>query len=216
MNIHRRNAIPWWGWWTWLCLIAAEAFLYPRLPVTMPVHFNWAGHPDRYAARIEALLTMPSVIFVLMLLWQILWRIDPRRDSYGEFWATYRFIGGFLVLVCSIIQIWMITQSLSWGASSRVGPTVVGVMLVCLANVLPRIQPNWWIGIRTPWTLSSESSWRQTHRLAGHLGVLVGIMVIALSWCLPIAFVGWMALVLIGAWGAVSLVASYVDARPNL
>lgn len=69
--------------------------------------------------------------------------------------------------------------------SMRFAPTAYGIMFMLIANVLPRLRPNWWIGIRTPWTLSSEQNWIRTHRLGGQLGIPIGILIIVLGWILP-------------------------------
>lgn len=58
----------------------------------------------------------------------------------------------------------------------RLVPTVIGIMFMLMANILPCIQPNWWIGFRTPWTLLSAESWNRTHRLGGKLGIPAGIL----------------------------------------
>ncbi len=79
-------------------------------------------------------------------------------------------------LVYGFIQLWI------WGIQldvSTVVPILVGGLFVVLGSVVGRIRPNWFVGIRTPWTLSSELSWTKTHRLGGRLFVLMGIALLA-------------------------------------
>ncbi|MGH9260981.1 MAG: SdpI family protein, partial [Acidimicrobiales bacterium] len=61
----------------------------------------------------------------------------------------------------------------------RVVPLAIGVLLVFLGNYLARVEPNWFVGIRTPWTLSSDAVWRQTHRTGGPVFVVAGLVVAA-------------------------------------
>jgi uncharacterized membrane protein len=63
-------------------------------------------------------------------------------------------------------------------AMQRVVPVGIGVLFVVMGNLLPRARPNWFVGIRTPWTLSSDRVWEKTHRLGGHLFVAAGILIV--------------------------------------
>ena len=98
-------------------------------------------------------------------------------------------------------------------SSMRFGPTTSGIMILLLANVLPRLQPNWWVGIRTPWTLSSAESWNRTHRFAGHLGIPTGVLMVILAWVLPNSMIMLAILVPIILWALISVVASYFYAK---
>jgi uncharacterized membrane protein len=69
--------------------------------------------------------------------------------------------------------------------SMRFASTAYGIMFMLIANVLPRLQSNWWVGIRTPWALTSEYSWQKAHRLGGQMGIPMGILIIVLGWVLP-------------------------------
>jgi uncharacterized membrane protein len=88
-------------------------------------------------------------------------------------------------------------------------PALVGVVIALLGNYLPKTQPNWVFGVRTPWTLTSDLSWRMTHRLAGPLFVVSGMITIAMAFLWP----GAAILVLLGsvlATAAISVVYSYL------
>jgi uncharacterized membrane protein len=92
--------------------------------------------------------------------------------------------------------------------------TAYGIMFMLIANVLPRLQPNWFVGIRTPWTLSSEECWNRTHRLGGQLGIPIGILIVILAWVLPIGKVMVLAVVIpIILWVLITVVASYFYAK---
>lgn len=83
-----------------------------------------------------------------------------------------------------------------------------------IANVSPRLQPNWFIGFRTPWTLSSKESWVRTHRLGGQLGVPTGLLIIVLAWILPMNKGMVVSIVVpVLLWVLITTVASYFYAK---
>ncbi|GMA56913.1 putative membrane protein [Alicyclobacillus sacchari] len=82
-----------------------------------------------------------------------------------------------------------------------------------LANYLPRVSPNWLVGIRTPWTLASDEAWRRTHRAAGALGVVAGLLCVVCAWVVPLHFAILGTLVIIFTWAAAATVLSYVYFR---
>lgn len=209
-----KRAVPWWGWLALVITVAVSAIAYTHLPVRVATHFDASGQPNAYGPRwVDTFLT-PGLMLVLALLWNGLWRIDPKRTNYPRFWPTYRYLGGAILVFLGLIELWTIGKALQWPIASVRGlPAIVGVLIVLLANLLPRIQPNWWLGVRTPWTLSSEVSWRKTHRLAGQLGLPAGVLMIVCSFVLPLTWTLWAILGPIVLWGAVITTASYFYAQ---
>ncbi|MDR3587220.1 MAG: SdpI family protein [Desulfosporosinus sp.] len=157
----KNRAIPWWGWLSWVLAIILGIVAYAHLPAQV------AGNANRITPRLLIVLYEPAFMLGIILLWHVLWRIDPKKKNYESFWSTYRYIGGVIVVCISLVYLAVIGHALNI-ASMRFVPTVIGIMFMLMANVLPRIQPNWWIGFRTPWTLSSAESWNRTHRLGGN------------------------------------------------
>lgn len=211
----RTNAIPWWGWLVWIGVIIAGMIAYKDLPSRIATHFDMAGHANGFQSRLQAVLFEPLLMFGIILLWNVLWRIDPRKRNYELFWSTYRYAGGVIVVFIGMLDLWLLSHALNIpGLSSmKIMPTIMGLMILLLANVLTRVQPNWWLGIRTPWTLSSEKSWRKTHRLAGYLGLPTGLLIIILAWVLPDSMSTLAILVPILIWALISTAASYFYAK---
>ncbi|MDA8194266.1 MAG: SdpI family protein, partial [Thermaerobacter sp.] len=113
-------------------------------------------------------------------------------------------------------QAWVIGHALGWPVSSvRVVPILVGLLLLLLANVLPRVKPNWWIGVRTPWTLSNDAVWAKTHLWAGRLGVAAGLLLMLGGWMAPaqaaLALITWV----VAGWGSAVIVLSWIFFRIN-
>lgn len=187
----------------------ASAIVYPRLPDRVPVHWGVNGQVDRYSSRVQGVWLLPLVMIAIWLLMRFLPRIDPRRANYDKFADTYDlFINSLLGLFLVMQGVLLATALGQRVPMSRVVPALVGVLLIILGNALPRARSNWWFGIRTPWTLSSDRVWTKTHRLGGYLMVLAGLLMllaaaIQTAWALAVAF----AAVLASGFG--SLVYSY-------
>lgn len=211
--MNKNKVMPWWSWLTWILAIVLGCLAYFHLPAQVPSHVNWAGKPALFISRLVAVLYEPAIMLVIILLWHVLWRIDPKKRNYESFWSTYRYVGGVIVVCIGLIYLMVLGHLLHIG-SMRFVPTVYGIMFMLIANVLPRLRPNWWIGIRTPWTLSSEESWNRTHRLGGQLGIPMGILIIVLAWVLPIGKMMMRAVLLpIILWVLITVVASYFYAK---
>lgn len=201
------KAMPWWGWLTSVLAIIIGIIAYSHLPAQV------IGNANRMTPRLLIVLYEPAIMLFIILLWHVLWRIDPKKKNYETFWPTYRYIGGIIVVCISLVYLTVVGHALNI-TSMRLVPTVIGIMFMLIANISPRIQPNWWVGFRTPWTLSSTESWNRTHRLGGQLGIAMGILIIILAWILPTNFVMRLAIIIpILLWVLITVVASYFYAK---
>jgi uncharacterized membrane protein len=152
-----------------------SAAVYGKLPERVPVHWDWTGQPDRWGSRLEGAFLMPAMTLGLWLLLRFLPKIDPRRANYARFGDTYDFVVAAIVTFMAGLHVVVLGAALGWPiAVDRVVPGAVGVLLVIIGNLLPRARSNWWFGIRTPWTLSSDRVWQKTHRVGGYLMILAG------------------------------------------
>ncbi len=190
----------------------------------IPVHWNYKGEADRFepvgnAKRILWLLPGISVFTSLILALGI--KIDPRNKNIQRSGRAYLAIW-FGTLVLMIFVTALVCYSMVKGANSPdatldVMPELIvgglSVLLLIMGNYLPKSRSNWFFGIRTPWTLSSDEAWEKTHRIAGRLfiglGLLGFISVVALptSWQIPIIVGGSLLIT------AFSLVYSYLAWR---
>jgi len=210
--MNKKRAMPLWGWLSWIIVVVLGCLAYFHLPARVPSHVH-SGKPTLFISRLLAIVYEPTIMLVIILLWHVLWRIDPRKRNYESFWSTYRYIGGVIVVCVSLIYLTELGHLLHIG-SMRFALTAYGLMFMLIANVLPRLRPNWWIGVRTPWTLSSEECWNRTHRLSGQLGVPMGILIIILAWVLPTnRFTVASVVIPVLLWALITVVASYFYAR---
>jgi uncharacterized membrane protein len=143
-------------------------------------------------------------------------RIDPRRENYAKFQKTYDLVVNTALTMGLVLQ--GITIAAAAGAPlplERVFPLLLAAVFVVIGNALPRARPNWWFGIRTPWTLSNDRVWERTHRVGGYLFVALGIAMAA-TIVLPVN-VAFVAMGILGAAAALSAVIySYVAWRQEM
>jgi uncharacterized membrane protein len=152
-----------------LVVLATVAFtlaLYPKLPATIATHWNGAGAIDGYGPR-SFIFIHTACMLLVMLVWTVLPWLSPRRFTVDTFSATYWHICLVIVTMLGYFQCVMV-----WGAYSPTMPMDramfggLAVFLGLLGNVMGKVRRNFWIGIRTPWTLASERVWYSTHRFA--------------------------------------------------
>lgn len=175
-------------WYPAVVIAAAFVFsglVYARLPATMATHWNARGQPNGYSGRAFGAFFAPAMALFIWGIMRGLPYIDPRRANYAKFQGTYDLVVDAVVTLLVVVHVSIIGAALGWPVRiDRVTPILVGLLLLVVGNVLPRARSNWWFGIRTPWTLSSETVWTRTHRVGGYLMSAAGVVTI-LSALLP-------------------------------
>jgi uncharacterized membrane protein len=157
---------------------AVSIWAYPQLAPTVATHWNLSGQANGFSSRVVAVSIMPLVIIAMTGLFNVLPRLDPRRENYAKFIGTYWLIANAVILFILIGHGMIIATGLGYPVKiDRFMPIGVGLLFVVLGNYLTRVEPNWFVGIRTPWTLSSDTVWRKTHRTGGWLMVIAGFVV---------------------------------------
>jgi uncharacterized membrane protein len=171
---------------TVLCLlpIVLGFILYGKLPDLVAVHFNSTGAPDNYLPKGIAVFGLPVIFAALNMITHFRLNHDPRNDSIS---MRLKQAAKWALPVISVI-VMPITLFLSMGAPIPLGTIVtslVGIVIVICGNYLPKCKQNYTAGIKLPWTLHSQENWNKTHRFAGVLWVVCGLLMIAnafLSW----------------------------------
>ncbi len=151
-------------------LILFSALVYSRLPESVPTHWDEQGEINGYSSRNTAVWMMPLITIGVVLLLIFLPRIDPRRRNILLFLESYN----LFILVMALFMLFMHVLTLLAGLGVRFN--ILTLMLpafamleVFMALLFKRARPNFMIGIRTAWTLSSDVVWEKTHRLAARL-----------------------------------------------
>lgn len=161
-------------------MLVATILVYPRLPHEVPTHWDASGRATGFMAKPWGAFLLPLAAGGVWLLVVGLRRVDPRREHYALFEETFWLALNLITALMLVFQALVILAGLGFGFDmGRAIAAVVGVMLLALGNYLPRLRSNWWMGIRTPWTLESETVWRKTHRFGGRLLVVAGLVTLA-------------------------------------
>ncbi|HVP14318.1 MAG TPA: SdpI family protein [Terriglobales bacterium] len=167
-------------WPQWLliaAMFALAAATWGRAPERIPVHWGIGGQVDRWGGRFEGLLAIPLLALGIYVLMLIVPRIDPGRANYDAFVGPYTTLRLSILVVMAglyaLVILWVRGMRLS---IEVLVPLLVGALFVVVGNVLGKLRPNWFVGIRTPWTLSSKQSWTRTHRAGGWVFVLMGVL----------------------------------------
>ncbi|WP_168190136.1 SdpI family protein [Caloramator sp. E03] len=183
--------------------------LYPKLPDRIPRHWNIKGEVDAYSGKLSGILSLNLMNIGFYFLFLILPNLDPKKENYEKFEPAYNIIRYTFHFFFITLQ--LITIFYSLGYKINIGSIVtlsVGIMFMLLGNQMGRIKHNYFVGIRTPWTLANEAVWTKTHRLSAPLWVAGGFIIAVLGFFSNnIAFVGIIIITIIIS--AIPIVYSY-------
>jgi uncharacterized membrane protein len=176
-------------WLAPACIVAQLIFgaaVYSRLPEQVPIHWNIDGQADGTAGRLAGVLLTPAISAGMWLLLLLLPRVDPRRAAYASFAGTYQLIINALMLFFTLVHAAVLGVALGWPLSvPQLLGAGTGLLFMVLGNEMGRLKPNWFAGIRTPWTLSDPENWRRTHRFGGKVFFVAGLLIAVTSLLLP-------------------------------
>ena len=156
--------------------------VYPRLPDRVPTHWDIHDRVNGYGPSWMATFLMPVMLLALWGLMRFLPRIDPRRANYAKMQGVYDLVVNVMLTLIAVLHFVVLGAASGVPISiARVVPAIVGVALIVIGRLLPLAQPNWWFGIRTPWTLSNDRVWARTHRVGGYVIMTIGVLAIVAS-----------------------------------
>ena len=157
--------------------ILVGLILWNQLPEQMPTHWNAEGVVDGWSSKGFTVFGLPAILFGFHWLCLLGSNADPKNKNYSEkllqlvFW------------ICPIISVLfgVISYGTALGMEFKVDKIVlilVGLMFIVVGNYMPKCKQNYTMGIKLPWTLNDEENWNKTHRMAGKLWVLSGIILL--------------------------------------
>lgn len=164
---------------------------YDTLPQLVPTHFDLNGKPNAISHKAELwsiISTTAFISLVIFLLLRFLPSIDPKKKAKYSAQAFIK-LGVAIVLIISFINCIIIYSAQKGSLSSlNVVPLVIGIFFAFIGNVMHSLKPNYFAGIRTPWTLESEETWRKTHQFASKLWFVGGVIMAIASLLMPPSF----------------------------
>lgn len=155
-------------------------YFYQNFPAQVPSHWNINGEVDAYSGPLMGALMIPVLMLVMYLVFFFMPYLDPKKEQYINFSAVYHkfkelFLAFFLIL-------YLMTGMNGLGYKIDIAfyiPLMIGWLFIVIGLLLKKVKMNWFIGIRTPWTLSSETVWEKTNKLGSDLMMISGLLMAA-------------------------------------
>jgi uncharacterized membrane protein len=161
------------------------AYLWNSLPEKVPIHWDYKGEINGWGTKyslIGLVFLLQVLTYVLML---VIPKIDPKKRIElmgGKFYQIKFVLIGFM----SVLSLFIIYSSNSQTLSSpSMVFVLIGLLFMALGNYFKVIKQNYFLGIKTPWTLESEEVWKLTHILAGKLWIVGGLLIVIFSLVIP-------------------------------
>ena len=149
----------------------------PELSARMATHWNAAGQPDGTMSKPVALALLPAMAAVLLVVFALVPRIDPLRENIAEFRPVYDWFVVVFTAFMAVIHGGVIVFNLGYEFDfTLLILTTVAGLFYYVGVLLEHAERNWFVGIRTPWTLSSADVWDRTHRLGSRLFKLTALI----------------------------------------
>ena len=156
--------------------ILAGLILWNQLPDQIPSHWNASGEIDGWSSKPFAVFGMPLILLAAQWLCVLGTAADPKKKNHPE--KILHLVLWIIPVLSAVLHV--ITYCVALGKEVRmevVMPILIGLVLTVVGNYLPKCKQNYTIGIKIPWTLSSEENWNKTHRFAGRLWTVCGLAI---------------------------------------
>lgn len=160
-----------------LITCVAWAVSWPHLPDTIATHWSSGGKVDGYSSKLYGMISMVGIMIGLYVFLNVLPKIDPKKANYEKFSKGFMMMNNGVLVLLFVGNIDIITSGLGYNLFiNRIPELLVGILFLVIGNYLPQCKPNFFVGIKTPWTLSNEEVWRKTHRFSGKVFVVLGLI----------------------------------------
>ncbi len=168
-----------------ILMLIVAAIVYPSLPDIIPIHWNFAGEPDNWGAKTWAAWMIPGLSLILLALFPLLAKIDPRHKSYEQFSGAYNTIQNLLILFFGFIfgiqyLVTLLPEYQSYMPALML--SALGITFIVMGNLMGKVRQNYFVGLRTPWTLDDKEVWQKSQRFGGWAFVLGGIVFLIQAW----------------------------------
>ena len=194
--------------------VIASFLVYPTLPAAVPVHWNAFGEINGYGPSWVMAFLFPGIMAGLLLMLIVLPKIDVFRKNYAKFDKEYWLMA--LLLETFFLAFFAVTLLPNYGFKSNLTPfftSSFAALFICLGLLMPRFKRNFFVGIRTPWTIANDTVWEKTHKLGGMAFVVAGLLSLLGLFFQKAAIFLFLGLVIFA--GIVSVVYSYIVFRKH-
>jgi uncharacterized membrane protein len=193
-----------------LLFFVVSIYFYPLLPEKMASHWGASGEVNGYTNKFMGAFFLPVLAAALFLLFIMIPKIDPKKKNIEKFRGAYDSFIAVILLFFLVIHVqtllWNIGLEISIITTMSIG---LGILFFFAGVLIEKAKMNWFIGIRTPWTLSSERVWNKTHKIGGKLFKIAGV--IALSGVVFPEFAIYLIIIPVIFAAACSMIYSYFE-----
>jgi len=164
-----------------LLVLALTVYAWMKLPadVQIPIHWDVNGNVDGYAGKTFGLLVIPVSMVLMAAILLFLSVLEPRWEHLRQSWKGLSMIGMGLLIFFLIVQSILVLTALGYLMNvSAILAVCLGLLFCVIGNYMGKVRSNFFVGVRTPWTLSSELSWNKSNRLGGKLLAGSGLLII--------------------------------------
>lgn len=155
-----------------------SVFFIKFFPDQVAVHWNINGEPDGFNNKYFAALVIPAVILFIYLIFLFLPIIDPEKERYLEFSKIYNYFKSIIIFFMFFVYLVAGFNNLGYNLPiEKIIPVSIGLLFVIIGKYMKKIKMNWFVGIKTPWTLSSENVWDKTHIFSGKIFMISGVLI---------------------------------------
>ncbi len=184
-------------------------YIWNRLPEKVPMHWNGAGEIDRYGDKKELVAMLFMLVGISYFVFLIIPYADPKQklQNMGNKLNIIRMI---LAIFMSTLAVYILYNTQQKSSNPGFVFAIIGLLFAFLGNYFKTIKPNYFIGIKTPWTLENEEVWKKTHLMGGKLW-FVGGLLMALTFVLPNEFQFYTFMGIVAIITIIPIVYSYLE-----
>lgn len=159
-------------------MFVVGAALYGSLPDMIPTHWGFEGQPNQWSPKVWGAWIIPAMSLLFLVLFPLLPKLDPKRENYKNFKKSWDVIQ--TALIAMFAYMYAVTMYVTFRPeyNALVGRAVVfgiGILFVILGNVMGKVRQNYFVGLKTPWTLDDPEVWQKSQRFAGWVFVFAGL-----------------------------------------
>lgn len=164
---------------TIVCLlpIIAGILLYDKMPDQIVTHWDGNGNPNGWSSKFTGAIVFPGILLAINLFFPALLKTDPKYENLSD--KVKNLIHWIIPLVALFASTTTLAEAMGISVNVHlVGPMILGLVFIIIGNYLPKMSQSYTVGIKLPWTLADEENWDKTHRMAGYLWVVGGILIL--------------------------------------
>lgn len=155
--------------------ILAGLILWEKLPDSVPTHWGFDGEANGWSDKTTAVFQLPCILAACHLVAALVTLNDPKRKNIHQKPLM------FILWIVPVLSVLLngVTYMVALGAKVNMSIIVcllVGILFIVIGNYMPKLQQNYTVGIKLPWTLNSTENWNRTHRLGGKLFIAGGFL----------------------------------------